>query len=152
MRHKKAVPIWKSKIPLCSDEPGHPGRRFASPQAVAGYVPFTVPPQKTNAKSAKRKGFWYSEEGKKMKRFMRAVLDQRDETHPVLGKAGRWKPFMTANGPAISVTKQRDGDCVARFQMNNARTPRDRSYGTGMDVESRAQMSKWFESFIGNLS
>ena len=153
MRHKKHVPIWKSKKPLQPDEPGHPGRRFGNCQGVPGYKPVLIGPQKTKAKSQKRKNYWRTTEGKAMRRFIRSTLAfHPHDTNPVRGKDGRWRPIITVDGPATVVTRQRDGDCVKKFQTRSGPTPRDRSHGTGMDVESRAQMNERFEKFIGNLS
>jgi hypothetical protein len=153
MRHKKAVPIWRSKAPLWTDNPGRNGRRYASQQGVPGYRPLFIGPQKTRAKSQKRRNYWRTTEGKRMRRFIRSTLDfHPHDTNPVRSKEGRWRKIITASGPATVVTRQRDGDCIKKFQKISGPTPRDRSHGTGMDVESRAQMNERFEKFIGNLS
>jgi hypothetical protein len=153
-RADKAVPIWASKIPLCSDQPGHPGRRFGSKhQALPDFEKFTETPRKTKAKSQKRKNFWYTTEGKRMKAFMRSTLNfHPHDTVPVCGKEGCWKPIKTERGLAHVVSNQQDGDCKPKFMTDHDMSPGDTSYGTGMDVESRAQMNERFEKFIGNLS
>ena len=151
-RSDKAVPIWASKIPLQPDEPGHPGRRFGNCQGVPGWERLTET-RKSKAKSKKRRNHWYTAESKAMRRFMRETLNfHPHDTTPVYGKRGRWNPIQTKRGTAHDVGSTRDGDCHPKFQTDHTITPQDTSYGTGMDVESRAQMNERFEKFIGNLS